>query len=189
MQHKGIFSRHQYTEKVLHRKHSGWISGCRLFHPMCAKAPLVWLCALKIHSSQLDNILELCTLSRTFSFGGFSIGQNQLTYWKEKEKLRFRPHLITVTFLKKRRNLVFSSWVDFLPKITSRTFKVGWWQREGENVRAIATPLKGENSYRMEGVSNTPKGYIHKNPCLVVIIIKKINLFKYEYYKSAFSYG
>lgn len=31
---------------------------------------------------------------------------------------------------------------------------------------------------------------IHKNPCLVIIIIitikKKINLFKYEYYKSAF---
>lgn len=167
----------------------GWSLVWITYHPLCAEAPLVWLCVLKIHSSQLDYILGLCTLSRTLNFGGFNKWSESLGILEKVRKLKIQASLENCNF-KKRRNLPFSSCVDFLPKTTSRTFKLRWWRREGERMWEQSRCLCGEKQLQnVRGVKHTKRLDIHKNPCLVVIIIKKINLFKYEYYKSAFSQG
>ena len=47
------------------------------------------------------------------------------------------------------------------------------WRWQGENARAIATSVQGRTATEWEGCQTHQRLDIHKNPCLVVIIIIK----------------
>lgn len=79
-----------------------------------------------------------------------------------------------------------------LANTTAHTFKKTQKTGEKQQQRHFRKRKVGEKAIEQgKGacLKQTRRLDIHKNPCLVVIIItikKKINLFKYEYYKSAF---